>query len=127
MSLISLRNLSAPLRSKVQLGALLIAALLVLAIRLGASGKAGAPGSAPDYGSEDAEEEAIRRSQLTELLQKPTGDARSGSTSKRGSRSNDDVLDSLVDGRFDKELRDQQEQERKNESFEDIRKSLGLE
>jgi hypothetical protein len=69
MSLISFRNLSAPFRSKIQIGGLIIAALLVLVIRLGGSGYSGSQGPAsPENVLSDAEDENLRRSQLTELL-----------------------------------------------------------
>lgn len=126
MSLISFRNLTAPFRSKIQLGGLIIAALLVLVIRLGASGTSGnqAP-EMPQANLSDAEDEALRRSQLTELLEEPDQPRRPAG--KRKQAGSDDVLDELVDGRFDKQLRQKRQEDTSGNSFEDIRRSLGIE
>ena len=126
MSLISFRNLSAPFRSKIQLGGLIIAALLVLVIRLGASGSSGSQTLDTQQGSlNDAEDEALRRSQLTELLEESNQPRRP--LGKRQQGGSDDVLDELVDGRFDKQQRRKREEEKSGNSFEDIRRSLGIE
>lgn len=128
MSLISIRNLTAPIRSKVQLGALLIAALLVLVIRLGGSSGAPAASKQQGYGGADSEEEAVRRAQIADLLNdNPNVPPPKAPAGKQGKQARDDVLDGLVDGRFDRKLKEQNEQVPKNESFEDIRRSLGLE
>jgi hypothetical protein len=127
MSLISFRNLTAPFRSKIQLGGLIIAALLVLVIRLGASGPSSNQSSDVQRGvSNDAEDEAIRRAQLTELLEEPEQPRRP--VGKRQQAGADDLLDELVDGRFDKQQQRQKRQaDTSGNSFEDIRRSLGIE
>lgn len=122
MSLISVRNLSAPLRSKMQVGGLIIAALLVLVIRLGASG------SSEGLSHDDlAEDEAMRRAQLTELLNDERAPEERRVPSKRQAAGSDDVLEGLVDGRFDKQLKHKREEDTSGNSFEDIRRSLGIE
>ncbi len=126
MSLISFRNLTAPFRSKIQLGGLIIAALLVLVIRLGATGSSGSQTLDPQQGNlSDVEDEALRRSQLTELLEESNQPRRP--LGKRQQGGTDDVLDELVDGRFDKQQRRKREEEKSGNSFEDIRRSLGIE
>jgi hypothetical protein len=125
MSLISVRNLSAPLRSKMQIGGLIIAALLVLVIRLGASGSS--DGLSRDEILRDADDEAVRRAQLTELLNDSRSPEERPAPSKRQPAGSDDVLEGLVDGRFDKQLKQKREEDTSGNSFEDIRRSLGIE
>jgi hypothetical protein len=128
MSLISFRNLSAPFRSKIQIGGLIIAALLVLVIRLGASGSSGGQVSAsPENQLSDAEDEQLRRSQLTELLMDDPPSEPRRVAGKRQAAESDEVLDELVDGRFDKQQRKKKAEEASGNSFEDIRRSLGIE
>ena len=132
MSLINIRNLTAPIRSKVQLSAILIAALLVLVIRLSASGGAAITRQRVDplgYSNTNdyAEDESARRSQLADLLSDDSPAAAVKPKPRGLIKSKDDVVESLVDGRFEKEQNQRRQMEDRNESFDDIRKSLGLE
>ena len=113
MSLISVRNLFGPYRNKVQMGALIIAVILVLAIRMGTSQSYFKSTSTKD----DTNDE------LTGVL----GKARRDSQSARPSRSTDDVLDELINEKADADSAVEHDSRDKSESFQDIRKSLGLE
>jgi hypothetical protein len=44
-----------------------------------------------------------------------------------GSDPDDSMVDELVNGRFDRAQKQKQQEQQKNESFQDIRRSLGLE
>lgn len=113
MSLISLRNLAGPFHSKVQMGGLAIAIILVLVIRLGLSrsGDRESTTTGQRTGSED----------LLDVL-----DTASQPKAARRPKPKDDVLDNLVAEGLDEPVPPPTEPQ-KNESFEDIRKSLGLE
>jgi hypothetical protein len=115
MSLISIRNFAGPLRSKFQMGALAIAILLVLVLRLGVSRTAERADASlePTSGSEE----------LLDVLDEA---AKPSKARRRAARTQDQVLDNLVAEGFDGAPQDAPEP-KKNESFEDIRKSLGLE
>jgi hypothetical protein len=115
MSLISIRNLAGPLRSKFQISALAIAILLVLVIRLGLSRSANR--------TEVASETPLHSADLLGALDRSN---KPGKLGRRASAPQDQVLDSLVAEGFDDSQQDAPKQQ-KNESFEDIRKSLGLE
>jgi hypothetical protein len=127
MSLINIRNLALPLQSKVQVGALLIITLLVLVIRLGIGS---VEGVAPTRGGREAPavlspEDARDQDQaLLDLL----NESRPNAAKKRQEQAPaDEVLDGLVDGSFDREAKqERQRRERGGESFDDIRKTLGL-
>jgi hypothetical protein len=113
MSLISVRNLFGPYRNKVQMGALIIAVILVLAIRMG-TGKSNSGELPPREG---------RSEDLLGVL----GKSRRDSQSARPSRSTDEVLDELINEKPGEGPAQDSEDRDKNESFQDIRKSLGLE
>jgi len=115
MSLISIRNFAGPLRSKFQMGALAIAILLVLVIRLGISRSA-------DRSGDDTQ----ANSGSDELLGVLNEAGKPRKAGRRAAGTQDQVLDNLVAEGFDEGQQDLPERE-KNESFEDIRKSLGLE
>jgi hypothetical protein len=120
MSLINVRNLSAPIRSKVQIGGLIIVALLVLVIRYGSHS-----GDAPRGGSRapiDDSEDAQRQKELLDLLDDSSPARRPG-----GADTDDAMVDDLVSGRFAAEQAKKRQEAPKNDSFNDIRKSLGLE
>ena len=116
MSLISVRNLFGPYRNKVQMGALIIAVILVLAIRMGSSRSSLKHAPAREV-------ESGEREDLLGVL----GKARKDAASARGSRSTDEVLDDLINEKADDGPSEQPQRQDKSESFEDIRKSLGLE
>ncbi|MFO0416755.1 MAG: hypothetical protein ACK5Y6_05650 [Pseudomonadota bacterium] len=127
MSLISFRNLALPLQSKVQVGALLIITLLVLVIRLGigsVEGVAPAGGGRETPGLLSPEDAREQDQALLDLL----NDSRPKAAKKRQEQPpSDEVLDDLVDGTFDREAKqERQRRERGGESFDDIRKTLGL-
>lgn len=113
MSLISVRNLFGPYRNKVQMGALIIAVVLVLAIRMGTSKSY----IKPHTTKEDANQE------LLGVLGKSRRDAKSARTA----RSTDEVLDQLINERAEEASAEESNNRNKAESFQDIRKSLGLE
>jgi hypothetical protein len=115
MSLISIRNIAGPLKSKFQIGALVIVTVLVLVIRLGAS-----------RSSSRDEVRAVRQNASAEDLLDTLQDGRR-SKSAKPSRTKDDLLDELVAGGIDENAQPQAEEPEKNESFDEIRKSLGLE
>jgi hypothetical protein len=115
MSLISIRNFAGPLRSKFQMGALAIAILLVLVIRLGIS-RSAERGGEPSEASSGSEE----------LLHVLSAAGKPRNAGRRAAPTQDQVLDGLVaEGFQDSQQNTQETQE--NESFDDIRKSLGLE
>jgi hypothetical protein len=115
MSLISIKNLAGPLKSKFQVGALLIVTVLVLVIRLGSS-------RSSSYDQARAIREDATSEDLLEELH-----ARSKPKAAKPAKASDDLLDQLVAGGIDENERPQAETPAKNESFDDIRKSLGLE
>jgi hypothetical protein len=113
MSLISIRNLAGPFRSKVQMGGLAIIIILVLVIRLGTS-----------RSTDKDPADTIRTGETDELLQA----LNDGQKSKPGKRSKvqDDVLEGLVADGFDDNQDAKPTMPAQSESFDDIRKSLGL-
>jgi hypothetical protein len=124
MSLISLRNFSAPLRSKVQIGILVTLALVVAAIRFGAS----AGSVVPSDSSRGVREEPVvdpRDAELVEFL-KGVNKGRDAEA-KRAAGAGDDELQGLMDGSFERDLQRKQNQGQNSGKFNDIRKSLGLE
>ena len=126
MSLISGRNFVAPLRSKVQIGILIILALLVAAIRLsGSSGGALPSRSGGEAVSQGGGEGDPRDAELVQFLQDMNKNRKEGA--KRAAAASDDELQGLMDGSFERDLQRRQDQEKKSDKFNDIRKSLGLE
>jgi hypothetical protein len=121
MSLINVRNLSAPIRSKVQIGGLIIVALLVLVIRYGTS-SGGSRSSLDRIPSGALVEDGPSRDELLDLLDEPAASRRPS-----GPARDDSMVDELVDGRFDRQQKQKRQEADKNESFQDIRRSLGLE
>lgn len=119
MSLLNVRNLSAPIRSKIQLGGLIIAALLVLVIRLGGSGSSDSRQSVDDVSS-DAR--AAQRARIVEFLNDTDESDR-----QRSIQKGDGLLDELVDGSFEKRQKQRRQEDSKSQSFDEIRRSLGLE
>jgi hypothetical protein len=83
--------------------------------------------SSPDNQLTDAEDEQLRRSQLTELLRDDSPAEPRRPAARRQAAESDEVLDELVDGRFDKQQRKKKAEEASGNSFEDIRRSLGIE
>lgn len=119
MSLISLRNLAGPLGSKLQMGALAIAVILVLVIRFGT-----AKSSSGD--AVRADRSAGRASGSQDLLEVLKEARKPGSGA--AAKAKDPLLDGLVAEGLDREPQDQEASEpSQSEAFEDIRKSLGLE
>jgi hypothetical protein len=122
MSLISLRNLAGPFRSKLQMGALAIAVILVLVIRLGTS-RSGDGHEATARGTAKA---GLGSQDLLRVLDEAA--APGNNKSRRSAQVGDELLEGLVAEGIDSESADQQRaQPAKNEDLEDIRKSLGLE
>jgi hypothetical protein len=119
MSLLNIRNLSAPIRSKIQLGGLIIAALLVLAIRLGGGSSSGVRQSADGVSND---ERAAQRARIVEFLNDTEETDRQPAAQK-----GDGLLDELVDGSFDKRQKQKRQEDAKSQSFDEIRRSLGLE
>jgi len=121
MSLISLKNFAGPLRSKLQMGALAIVIILVLVLRIGTSRTsdgertpARSINNAADAGSNE----------LLKVLDEAQGPAKS----RPSARPKDALLEGLVEEGLDSDVQEKRaEPEAKNEAFEDIRKSLGLE
>lgn len=118
MSLISLRNLTAPLRSKAQIVAIVIAGLLVAAVRLMGNGASGDADARRDRSDRTVDVEAQDRN-FRELL--------NNQPKRRRVEPQDDMLNGLVDGSFERERQKQREAEHKSSEFDDIRRSLGLE
>lgn len=126
MSLISFRNLTYPLRSKFQIGALVILALLVAAVRYGASSRldrgARPIGGKSGQNTETSIDLEAHRGEIIDFLDE---------TNKRLKRNSpktaDSELQGLVDGSYDRDVRREREAQQPNEKFQDIRKSLGLE
>ncbi len=114
MSLISLRNLVGPLRSKFQMGALAIAILLVLVIRFGIT-----------RSSERVNAELEGNPDSGELVSKVDHLNKARKSARRGAASQDRILDNLVAEGFDGAQENTRESDN-NESFDDIRRSLGL-
>lgn len=123
MSLISFRNVTAPLRSKFQIGTLVILALLVAAIRYGASDRSGK--GVTDRGAptqDKAVDLEAHREEIIDFL-----DETEKHLKRNGSKPADNELQGLVDGSYERSVRRKQNEEQRNGKFEDIRKSLGLE
>jgi hypothetical protein len=118
MSLLNIRNLSAPIRSKIQIGGLIIAAILVLVIRLGG----GSGGSTRELPEVSNEERSAQRERIVDFLNE-SDEADRKAAAARG----DGLLEDLVDGSFDKRQKRKQKEESKSQSFDEIRRSLGLE
>ena len=126
MSLINIRNLSAPIRSKVQIGGLIIVALLVLVIRYGTSAggfsstgirrQDGKPAAGTVLGGSQSQQDLLDFLDEAPAPRKPAG-----------ADQDDSLVDELVSGRFDRQQKQRQQEQEKNESFQDIRRSLGLE
>jgi hypothetical protein len=126
MSLISARNFSAPLQSKVQIGILVILALLVAAIRM--SGSSGPSMSVPaerDTAPQAGGVADPRDEELVEFLQGMNKNRKDAA--KRAGSPSDEELQGLMDGSFERDLQRKQDQQQKSGKFDDIRKSLGLE
>ena len=123
MSLISFRNLSAPLRSKFQIGALVIIALLVAVVRYGAADRTARVGSArvPAGVAQSVDLEA-HREEIIDFL-----DETEKHLKRNGTKQSDSELEGLVDGSYEKSVRRKQSETQANGKFDDIRKSLGLE
>lgn len=112
MSLISLKNIVGPLGNRVQIGALIIVVIIVLVIRLNSAGSDGAQAGVKSASS--------GQGQLLGVL----NDARSSRRAK-AERTKDDFLDGLVADGLDEEI-PPTAKPKDSESFDDIRKSLGL-
>jgi hypothetical protein len=123
MSLISFRNLSAPLRSKLQISTLVILALLVAAIRYGASDRSGKGPAERTVASQDKGVDLeAHRDEIIDFL-----DQTDKHLKRNGSKNADSELQGLVDGSYERSVRRKQNEAQRNGKFEDIRKSLGLE
>jgi hypothetical protein len=123
MSLISFRNLTAPLRSRFQIGTLVILALLVAAIRYGASDRSTKGGA--ERGAAVADKGVdleTHREEIIDFLAQTEKQLK-----RNGSKPTDSELQGLVDGSYERSVRRKQDEEQRNGKFEDIRKSLGLE
>jgi hypothetical protein len=114
MSLISIRNFAGPFRSKLQMGGLAIVILLVLVIRLGTA-RTNDREVAVDTQGRDSDE-------LLEVLNETRR-----SKPSRAEKPKDDLLDGLVAEGLEEQPVKNGGQPAKNESFDDIRRSLGLE
>jgi hypothetical protein len=112
MSLISLKNLVGPLGNKVQIGALIIVIIMVLVIRLNSDGNGGTGAGVKSASS--------GQGQLLSVL----NDARSSRRAK-AERTRDEFLDGLVADGLNEEI-PPTAKPKDSESFDDIRKSLGL-
>jgi hypothetical protein len=126
MSLISLRNFTAPLRSKFQIGGLIIGALLVLVIRLAGGGTYSGDGTPQDFADRQEldQNEVSRRNELNEILRESLPARRA--PAKRAAAP-DDILDGLVGENANVRQKPQRGQDPSGNSFDDIRRSLGIE
>jgi hypothetical protein len=116
------------MRSKFQVGGLIIVALLVLVIRLAGGGAD--PSDRQMAGSNGAgeidQEEVARRNQLSELLRDSSPPRRK--QAKQPAAQADDILEGLVDGDVEMEPKGaRRAPSDSGNSFEDIRRSLGIE
>lgn len=126
MSLISARNFSAPLQSKVQIGILVILALLVAAIRMsGSSGRGVNSRSERDLAPQAEGDSDPRDAELVQFLQDMNKNRKDAA--KRANVESDQELQGLMDGSFERDLQKKRDQQQKSGKFDDIRKSLGLE
>ncbi|MFN5062326.1 MAG: hypothetical protein ACK5GN_05715 [Pseudomonadota bacterium] len=114
MSLISLRNLAGPFKSKFQMGGLAIAIILVLVIRLGLSRNSDRADLREGAPSEDSDD-----------LRGVLNDARK-TKQRQPPQARDDVLEGLIDQGIEQDAPEEPEKPAKGESFDDIRRSLGL-
>lgn len=124
MSLINIRHLSAPLRSKFQIGAVVILALLVLMIRWNSSGSLEA---SDPYKASARKVRAERNQALLNFLKEST----TSSPTEAGPANldqTDPLIDEIVTGEYERQLLAEKERETRSNSgsFSDIRKSLGL-
>lgn len=121
MSLISVRNFTAPFRSKVQIAAIVIVGLLVAAVRMVGGGISGDIVVRRDRKERTVEPQSQGRN-MRELL-----DSQPRNADRRRGEPEDEMLKGLVDGSFERERQKQREAEHKASEFDDIRRSLGLE
>ena len=124
MSLINIRHLSAPLRSKFQIGAVVILALLVLMIRWSSSGSLENP--AP-YKASVRKERTERNQALLNFLKESATSSPTGAKPSNLEHT-DPLIDDIVTGQYERRLLAEKERETRSnsDSFSDIRKSLGL-
>lgn len=124
MSLINIRHLSAPLRSKFQIGAVVILALLVLMIRWSSSGSLE---NAAPYKPSVRKERAEKNQALLNFLKESTTNS-STETGSSNYGQTDPLIDDIVTGEYERQLLAEKERETRSNSgsFSDIRKSLGL-
>ena len=118
MSLIDFRNLSAPLKSKVKLGAILISGLLVAVIRIGATASHGSDNSY-DANSYRGARRDFQRSAPPQVKPMVVPDDEP--------RQQDSLLKGLMDGSLPTEQKaETPSSDKKPSEFADIRRDLGL-
>lgn len=119
MSLINVRHITAPLRNKVQIGAIVILAIIVLMIRWNSTLTSNTSRSTQ---SVQKQERAQRNQALLEFLQETT-------TEDKKLGSSDPFVDGIVTGEYERRLEAEKQRQKSSDSdsFSDIRKSLGLE
>jgi hypothetical protein len=121
MSLISLRNFSAPLQSKFQIGILVVLALVVAAIRFSGPSSRSLPSVTGREGSSSGADP--RDAEIVDFLKGV--EKNRNQAAKRPPA--DDELQGLMDGSYERDLQRKRDQQQKSGKFDDIRKSLGLE
>jgi hypothetical protein len=112
MSLINFKNFVGPLGNKVQLGALAIVIIIVLVLRL----------NSPGSGASDTRLKSSR-SEQGDILN-ALSDTRSARRAK-ANQAKDEFLDGLVADGLEEDLAPPAKPQ-ESESFDDIRKTLGL-
>lgn len=119
MSLINVRHITAPLRNKFQIGAIVILALVVLMIRWNSTLT---NNTSSITQSVQRQERAQRNQALLEFLQ-------DSATEDKGLGSSDPLVDGIVTGEYERRLKAEKQRQESSDSgsFSDIRKSLGLE
>lgn len=121
MSLISLRNFTSPLRSRFQIGVLVVLALMVAAVRYGSRTEGGGAATPSRF-----EEEAQNR-EIESFLRDSESRARDYRQQKQPSQPKVEELEELANGAFERNRKREADSRDKAGKFDDIRKSLGLE
>lgn len=119
MSLINVRHITAPLRNKVQIGAIVILALVVLMIRWNST----------LTNNTSRSTESVPRQERVQRNQALLGFLEETTTEGKKIGSSDSFVDDLVTGEYERQIEAEKQRQESSDSgsFSDIRKSLGLE
>jgi|GEM_PF-2533050 len=126
MSLISFRNFTSPLRSRFQIGVLVVLALMVAAVRYGSRTEGGKVATPPRF-SPPARLEEDQNREIENFLSDSDSRSRNARQKRQAPPPEVSELESLTNGTFERERKRESDSREKTGKFDDIRKSLGLE